>query len=66
MKVTLRNPKRIVDVDGVRSVGALLRKLSINPETVLVIRGEDLLTREEPLQEADEIEVRPVISGGCR
>lgn len=46
-------------------MGALLRKLELNPETVLVIRGADLLTREESLGEADEIEIRPVISGGA-
>jgi uncharacterized protein (TIGR00269 family) len=45
-------------------VRALLERLAINPETVLVIRGPDLLTREEPLAEADSIEIRPVISGG--
>ncbi|MHB8511541.1 MAG: MoaD/ThiS family protein [Actinomycetota bacterium] len=64
MKVTLRNPKRVVDIEGARSVAALLRNLAINPETVLVIRGSELLTREEPLDDEDEIEVRPVISGG--
>lgn len=30
-----------------------------------MIRGPDLLTREEELDEADEIEIRPVISGGA-
>lgn len=65
MKVTLRNPKRVVDVERPRTVRDLLVRLEINPETVLVIRGGDLLTREEELAEADEIEIRPVISGGA-
>ncbi|MGH2829980.1 MAG: TIGR00269 family protein [Actinomycetota bacterium] len=43
----------------------LLQHLQLNPETVLVIRGGDLLTREEELAEADEVEIRPVISGGA-
>jgi len=43
----------------------LLERLQINPETVLVIREADLLTREERLADADEVEIRPVISGGA-
>ncbi|MGH2783873.1 MAG: ATP-binding protein [Actinomycetota bacterium] len=65
MRVKLRNPTREVVVDGPTSVRALLQRLDINPETVLVIRDADLLTREERLAETDEIEIRPVISGGA-
>ncbi len=66
MKVKLRNPTRVVDIAGPLSVRMLLDRLEINPETVLVIRDADLLTREERLTDADEIEIRPVISGGAR
>ena len=65
MKVKLRNPTRGVEVPGPLSVRSLLDRLQINPETVLVIRESDLLTREERLTDADEIEIRPVISGGA-
>lgn len=65
MKVTLRHPTRVVEVSDVRRVRLLLDHLRINPDTVLVIRGGDLLTREESLAEGDEIEIRPVISGGA-
>lgn len=65
MKVKLRNPTREMDVRDARTVRDLLARLRINPETVLVIRGPDLLTREEELAEADELEIRPVISGGA-
>ena len=64
MKVKLRNPTRVVEVPGPLSVRSLLDRLEINPETVLVIREADLLTREERLMDADEVEIRPVISGG--
>jgi hypothetical protein len=33
---------------------------------VLVIRGGELLTREERLEDGDTVELRPVISGGSR
>ena len=65
MKVKLRNPTRVVDVEGPTSVRMLLERLAINPETVLVIRDADLLTREERLAADDELEIRPVISGGA-
>lgn len=42
----------------------LLEELRIVPEAVLVIRDATLLTRDERLGEDDELEVRPVLSGG--
>jgi len=42
----------------------VLAELGIDPDTVLVIRDKALVTREERLDDGDEIEVRPVISGG--
>ncbi|MCL4369983.1 MAG: MoaD/ThiS family protein [Chloroflexi bacterium] len=53
-----------MEFTGKRRVRDLLKELRVNPETVLVIRGGSLLTGDELLQEADEVEVRPVISGG--
>ena len=63
--IVLRNPRREVDVDAPKQVKVLLRDLDIDPETVLVIRGEDLLTREDYVGVDDTIEIRPVISGGA-
>ena len=64
MKVRLRNPERIVDVPGPKRVVDVLRHLQIVPEAVLVIRAATLLTRDEIVEDGDEIEVRPVLSGG--
>jgi uncharacterized protein (TIGR00269 family) len=66
MRVRLRNPDREVDLAGERPVRAVLAELAIDPDTVLVIRERNLLTREDWLDEQDQIEVRPVISGGAR
>jgi len=65
MKVKLRNPDRELEVPGPRRVRDVLAELAIDPDTVLVIRNKELITREERLAESDEIEVRPVISGGA-
>lgn len=64
MKVKLRNPDRVVEVSGPATVAGLLSELEIVPEAVLVIRDATLLTRDEALTETDELEVRPVLSGG--
>ena len=66
MKVKLRNPDRVVELSGPTNVLSLLHELQIVPESVLVIRDATLLTRDERLTDEDEIEVRPVLSGGSR
>lgn len=66
MKVTLRNPDREVQVRGGRPVNAILDELGIAADTVLVIRAGELITREVPVRDEDELEIRPVISGGAR
>lgn len=64
MKVILRQPRREIEVEGVRLVHQLLKRLDLVAESVLVIRGDDLLTTEDRLSDDDVIELRPVISGG--
>jgi sulfur carrier protein ThiS len=66
VKVRLRNPDREVEVAGDRPVRMVLDELGVNPDTVLVIRSGELITREARVDDADEIEIRPVISGGSR
>ena len=65
MKVVLRNPRRELDVAGPLRVEALLHQLEVNRESVLVIRGDTLVTGDALLDDDDCVEVRPVISGGC-
>jgi sulfur carrier protein len=65
MKVVMRHPTREVTVDGAATVRQLLDRLDILPESVLVIRSNELLTRSDHLHPDDTIELRPVISGGA-
>jgi sulfur carrier protein len=65
MRVVLRNPRRELDVAAPRNVEQLLRNLDVVPESVLVIRNDTLVTRDERLADGDVVEIRPVVSGGA-
>ena len=65
MRVLLRNPRRELDIPGPVSVQVLLRRLDLNRESVLVIRGDSLVTGDALLLDNDEVEIRPVTSGGA-
>lgn len=64
MQVQLSHPARTVEVKGPKKVKELLRELNLVVEAHLVIKGDDLVTEDEMLYDVDQIEVRPVISGG--
>jgi sulfur carrier protein len=64
MKVLLRNPRREVQIAGGRRVKDVLKELDVIPETVIVIRGDTLITADQIVDDADTIELRPVMSGG--
>jgi sulfur carrier protein ThiS len=66
MMVRLRNPDREVDLEGGCPVREVLRELGVDPDTVLVIREGELITREAQVGQDDRLEIRPVISGGSR
>jgi sulfur carrier protein len=65
MKVLLRNPRRELELPGPMSVVKLLARLDLHRDAVLVIRGDTLVPGDALLDDADEIEIRPVISGGA-
>jgi sulfur carrier protein len=65
VKVVLRNPVREIAIAGGRRVKDVLAELSIVPESVLVIRGDELVTADQVVHDGDVIELRPVMSGGA-
>ncbi|HAP41567.1 MAG: thiamine biosynthesis protein ThiS [Nitrospira sp.] len=64
MLVQLSHPNRQIEVKGPKRTKDLLRELNLVMEAHLVIRGDELVTEDEWLADADQIEIRPVISGG--
>ena len=65
MRVELRNPSRMLEIAGPLSVVALLRRLDIDRETVLVISDGTLVPGDARLEADAEVEIRPVLSGGA-
>lgn len=64
MLVQLNHPSRSVEIKGPKRAKDLLRELNLLAEAHLVIRGDELVTEDEMLSDKDQIEIRPVISGG--
>ena len=64
MKVLLNHPLRELDIPGPKRVKDLLQELALLPESVLVVRGDDLVTEDDTLRDNDRVEIRPVMSGG--
>jgi sulfur carrier protein len=65
LRITIHNPvHKELALDGKRRVSKLLEELRLNPETHLVIRDGELLTRDDILRDEDNVEILSAISGG--
>jgi sulfur carrier protein ThiS len=63
MRVVILPGRDVREVDA-RTAGDLLKALGLHRDAHLVMRGEDILTSDTRLREADQVEIWPVISGG--
>jgi sulfur carrier protein ThiS len=64
MRITLLPQHKQIELDGRRRVADILRQLELLPGTVMVIRGDELVTDHEFIEADQAIEIRNVISGG--
>ena len=65
VKVFIERKNRTEELNA-ETVIELLKKLNINPETVLITRDNDLLNLNDKLQKKDNIKLLNVISGGWK
>lgn len=63
VKVFIERENRNEEVKAETAI-ALLKQLKINPENVLIVRNNELVTDESKLNDKDEIKLLSVISGG--
>jgi len=63
MKVYIESTGKNVSVKA-PSVAALLKKLNINPVTVLVVKNRNLVTEDSKLNDKDNVKILSVVSGG--
>jgi sulfur carrier protein ThiS len=65
VKVTILPDRDVRDVEAA-TVADLLQQLRLHQDAHLVIRADQILTRDVRLDAEDSVEVWPVISGGRR
>ena len=58
------NKNKTLELDNNSIVSDLLKRLDINPVTVIVSRNNELILEDEKLNDNDEIKILSVISGG--
>jgi len=58
------NKEKIVELDENSSIKDLLKKMSINPVTVIVSKDDNIILENEKLNDKDKIKLISVISGG--
>ena len=58
------NKEKTLELDGNTSVKDLLKKMNINPITVIVSRNDNIILEDEELKDKDDIKIISVISGG--
>lgn len=66
MEIFIKPDQKSIQVDGVKTVRELIKKLGFREEEILVIEtnSKRLLTPDEKLSPEWRIEIRKVISGG--
>ena len=58
------NKEKSIELDSNLSVKDLLKKMNINPVTVIVSKNNNIILEDEKLNDKDDIKIISVISGG--
>lgn len=64
IRVLNRQTGREKEVGGPKTVHELLREMSLVEGSVLIMRRGELLTRDIRIEDGEQVEIIPVISGG--
>lgn len=58
------NREKTIELNENATIKGLLKKMGINPVTVIVSKNNDVVLEDEKLKDKDEIKIISVISGG--
>lgn len=64
VSVFIDRENKTIQLNNISIVSDLLKKLNINPVTVIVSRNNELILEDEKLKDNDEVKILSVISGG--
>lgn len=64
MEVYVEKEDKKIEIDFRGTMSGLMKKLKINPETVLLIKNDELVTKDEKVGSKDKVKFVSVISGG--
>lgn len=64
MLVKIKFRKKIFEIEAEIQLAKALKRLGLNPLSVLAIRKGVLITEDEILRDQDEIELVEIVSGG--
>ena len=64
MRVEIERSGEVREISFSGSVGELLAQLGVNPEEVIVARGDELLLEEDVVGGNDVVRILSVVSGG--
>ena len=64
MRVFIEPENETKEIEFSGTVSELLKKLNINPETVITAKNDELVPEDEELNNSDDVKLLAVISGG--
>jgi len=64
IRVRMPQKKSEMEIPGPKRVADILAAASIRPTTAIVIRGKQLLTKDQRVEDGETIEILSVVSGG--
>jgi sulfur carrier protein ThiS len=64
VKIFIENKNKSLDIKFNGKASSLLKKLKINPEEVIIIKNNALVSLDENLNESDNVKILSVVSGG--
>jgi len=64
MKIFVEKQNKEIEQKFNGTAEELLASLGINPETVLIVKNNELITLDETISDSDKIKILSVISGG--